>query len=104
MFVLHSDIAAGGEEQCGQHFDGGCFAGAVGAKQAEKFAGLDGERDVVNGDYFLGLAAYFTDIGFENAAQVLCFDGVRFGEILLVVDTCLTPARKHCNTESVNIL
>ena len=43
------DGAAGGREQAGEHLDGGGFAGAVGAEEAEELAGLDGEVDVVDG-------------------------------------------------------
>ncbi len=36
-------LPAGGEQQCGKHFDRGGFAGAVRADEAEQLAGLDGE-------------------------------------------------------------
>ena len=43
------DAAGGGGEQAGEHLDGGGFAGAVGAEEAEELAGRDGEVDVLNG-------------------------------------------------------
>ena len=46
------DGAGGGSEQAGEHLDGGGFAGAVGAEEAEELAGSDGEVDVLNGGEF----------------------------------------------------
>ena len=43
------DAAGGGGEKAGEHLDGGGFAGAVGAEEAEELAGRDGEVDVLNG-------------------------------------------------------
>jgi hypothetical protein len=43
------DTAGGGGEEAGEHLDGGGFAGAVGAEEAEELAGRDGEIDVLNG-------------------------------------------------------
>ncbi len=43
------DGAGGGREEAGEHLDGGGFAGAVGAEEAEELAGGDGEIDVLNG-------------------------------------------------------
>ena len=43
------DAAGGGSEEAGEHLDGGGFAGAVGAEEAEELAGRDGEVDVLNG-------------------------------------------------------
>ena len=46
------DGAGGGGEQAGEHLDGGGFACAVGAEEAEELAGSDGEVDVLNGGEF----------------------------------------------------
>ena len=39
-----------GREQAGEHFDGGGFAGAVGAQKSEELAGSDAQIYVVDGD------------------------------------------------------
>ena len=41
--------AGTGREEAGEHLDGGGFACAVGAEEAKKLAGFDGEIDVVDG-------------------------------------------------------
>ena len=46
------NAAGGGSEQAGEHLDGGGFACAVGAEEAEELAGGDGEIDVLNGGEF----------------------------------------------------
>jgi len=43
------NAAGGGGEESGEHFDGGGFAGAVGAEEAEELTRRDGEVDVLNG-------------------------------------------------------
>ena len=45
----HADAAAGAGAQALQNFDGGGFAGAVGAEQAEDFAGAHFEIDALDG-------------------------------------------------------
>ena len=60
------DVAGGGREQAGEHFDGGGFAGAVGAEEAEELARGDGEGDVIDGGE-----------GAEAAGEVADGDGGR---------------------------
>ena len=48
--------ASRGKEEAGEHFEGGGFAGAVGAEKTDEFAGFDLEADVVDGDGLLVLA------------------------------------------------
>jgi hypothetical protein len=43
------DAAGGWRKQAGEHLDGGGFAGAVGAEEAEELAGGDGEVDILDG-------------------------------------------------------
>ena len=43
------DAAGGRGEEAGEHLDGGGFAGAVGAEEAEELTGGDAEVDVLNG-------------------------------------------------------
>lgn len=43
-------LAAGGLDEAEKHFDGGAFAGAVGAKEAKNFAATDLERKTANRD------------------------------------------------------
>ena len=49
VFAEDFDAAGGGGEQAGEHLDGGGFACAVGAEEAEELAGCDGEVDAVDG-------------------------------------------------------
>ena len=58
--------AAGGRQQAAQHAEGGGLAGAVRPQQAEDFAALHGEADVVD-----------RDESAEAAHQVVHFDGGR---------------------------
>ena len=59
--AVHADAAAGGPQQRGEHFDGGGFAGAVGAEEGEDlpFGHFEGDvvdcREVVE---FLGQIVY----------------------------------------------
>ena len=48
VFAEDVDAAGGGGEQAGEHLDGGGFACAVGAEEAEELAGSDGEIDVAD--------------------------------------------------------
>ena len=48
--VVDGDGAGSGSEQSGDHFEGGGFAGTVGADEAEDFAGGDVEGEMVGGD------------------------------------------------------
>ena len=48
--TVHADAAAGGPQQRGEHFDGGGFAGSVGAEEGEDFAFGHFEGDVVDRD------------------------------------------------------
>ena len=47
--TVGKDLARGGNENSGQHFDGSGFPGAVGADVADHVASADGERNVVHG-------------------------------------------------------
>ena len=58
------DAPGGGREQAGEHLDGGGFARAVGAEEAEELSGRDAQVDAVNGHKFA-----------EAAAQALGGDG-----------------------------
>ncbi len=49
VFAEDLDGAGAGSEEAGEHLDGGGFAGAVGAEEAEELAGFDREIDVIDG-------------------------------------------------------
>ena len=55
-----ADVAAGALADAFEDFDGGGFACAVGAEQAEDFAGADFEIDASNG---LEIAVFFAESG-----------------------------------------
>jgi hypothetical protein len=55
-------LAGGGKLEAGDHAQGGGFAAAAGAKQAEEFPLLDFEIKMVDRDYLL---KFFAEI-FEN--------------------------------------
>ena len=42
------DVARGGREQPGHHFDGGGFAGSIGSEEAEELTRSDVEGDVID--------------------------------------------------------
>ena len=46
--AVEEDLAVGGLDQAGEHFDGGALARAVGAQIAEDLAGADDEADIVH--------------------------------------------------------
>src|SRR5690348_1674461 len=47
--AIDAGFAGAGDENSGEHFDAGGFAGAVGADVADHFAAFDGESDAVDG-------------------------------------------------------
>ena len=47
--AFEEHVAVVGPQHAGDHFDGGGFAGAIGAEKADDFAGGDCEADVLNG-------------------------------------------------------
>ncbi len=47
--AVDEDFAAGGNQDAGEHFDGGGFSGAVGADVADHFAAFDCEADAIHG-------------------------------------------------------
>ena len=53
-----ADLACGGQSAGGADADGGGFARAVGAEQAEQLAGANTEVDAVDGDHALLAVVY----------------------------------------------
>ena len=49
VLAMEEDVAGGGLQESGEHFDGGAFSGAVGSEVAENFAGVDDEADAIHG-------------------------------------------------------
>src|SRR5690242_19732484 len=49
VLTVVEDLAVGGLEESGQHFDGGAFAGAVGAEVTQHLPGLKRKVDVPHG-------------------------------------------------------
>ena len=50
-FFKEADAAGVGHGDAHHHADGAGFAGAIGAEESEHLAGVDGEREVANGDF-----------------------------------------------------
>ncbi len=57
-------LAAGGLDEAEKHFDGGAFAGAVGAEETKDFAATDLERKTANRD--LGAELFVKADGFDG--------------------------------------
>ena len=57
VLAENADAAGGGCEQAGEHFDGGGFARAVGAQEAEELSGGYGEIDILNCSKFAEAAS-----------------------------------------------
>jgi hypothetical protein len=55
-------------DQAGEQEEQGCFAGAIGADQADSFAVCDMEADVVQGGIALGVGVVEV-FGFDEAAH-----------------------------------
>ncbi len=64
VLAKDADAAGGGGEQAGQHFDGGGFAGTIGAKKTEELAAGDGEVQPVD-----------SRIALERAGEAAGLDG-----------------------------
>ena len=80
----HARAARAGENEAGQHLQGGGLAGAIGSQESDELALTDGETDVVGRPGFLELApeqafhaapkAGLLLVGAEHARQVLDLD------------------------------
>ena len=70
--AVHADAAAGGPQQRGEHFDGGGFAGSVGAEEGEDLPRADFERDVVDRHHVTELANEVLDVN--------CWAGLGHGQ------------------------
>ena len=62
LVAEHGDRAAGRCQHAGDQVEGRALAGAVGADQGDDLAGLDVERDVVDGDDAAELLARLVDV------------------------------------------
>ncbi len=61
MITGDEGVAAGGVQNAEEHFDGGGFSGPVGAEEAEDFAGVDVEADVIDGGETAEIFGQFHD-------------------------------------------
>ena len=87
-------------QQAGEHFEGGRFARAVGAEEADQFAFLNGEADVVNGDGLLVAAmekaahsaakARFLFVGAKGLGQSRGLRSAAFGPPLGYRSNCFS--------------
>ena len=78
--VGDAQVAAGGVDESGEHFEGGGFSGSIGSQKADNFSGFDRERDVLDGgDVFVLPLPEVTESAFDSG----CFVGdfIDFGEI-----------------------
>ena len=79
VVAIDDERAGGGAEEGGEHFDGGGFAGAVGAEKGEAFAAGDIEGDVIDGGE---VAEFFGEVLHPDwRGCVWCGDGGRITEV-----------------------
>ncbi len=71
--TVDDQAAGGGNEDAGQHLDGGGLAGAVRPEIGDRFPGLDAEVDVIDGQLVLVLAC---EEMLQRADQPGLFDGL----------------------------
>src|SRR5882757_10124481 len=67
LLAQHGDLAAGCGQHAGDQVEGGALAGAVRADQRDDLAGVDVERDVVDGDHAAELDRKSTRLNSSHA-------------------------------------